>query len=97
MKLDPGAGLEPASRQSECRILPVRRSWSVSQRARFVRTARWSAHIPEKWAPVFRKGYAPLKKLRSCPFRWNGTRSVLERIEHVGARHHDDERPQGVL
>src|SRR5262249_10886372 len=25
------------------------------------------AHIPEKWAPVFRKGYAPLKKV---PLLW---------------------------
>jgi tripartite-type tricarboxylate transporter receptor subunit TctC len=25
------------------------------------------AHIPEKWTPVFRKGYAPLRKLGACP------------------------------
>jgi len=24
------------------------------------------AHVPEKWAPVFRQGHAPLNKIRAC-------------------------------
>src|SRR5262245_11107394 len=29
-KIDPGAGFEPASRRSERRILPIRRSWNAT-------------------------------------------------------------------
>src|SRR5262249_12440600 len=72
----------------------LRHGWSSPEVSRFIGTScvkgKPLAHMSEKWIPVFRQGYAPLKDARACPDS-NGTGHALapkakEREGHLASR-----------